>query len=1173
MTMAPTQPTDGRLADALAAALPTAERWWRSAQAGRSGRTASLLARVAADPGGTGFLLGFVDGVIRPEDPRTAAHALHGLGRTVPRTLPAGLRVLAHAGAALASVAPVPIVPIARRLLRELVGDLVLDSSDARLGPALSRLSRDGVGINVNLLGETVLGDGEAAQRLAAVHDLVARPDIDHVSLKVSSVLGQHNPWGFDEAVDRAVELLGPLYRAAAAQPRPVFINLDMEEYRDLHLTLAVFRRVLELPGLERLTAGVVLQSYLPDALLELQALHGWAADRVARGGAPIRVRLVKGANLAMEAVDAVLHGWPPATAPDKEATDANYLRLLDWALTPEHTAVMRIGVAGHNLFSLAAAWELAGRRGVRDRIEIEMLAGMAPAQAKVVQAEVGRLRLYVPVVHPPDKFDVAIAYLVRRLEENSSGQDFLASAFTLPPDQALARERARHLAAVARLAAEGTGPDSPAVGARRTQDRTLPPVPTEPLAPFSNCPDTDPALPANLGWGRAILSRVPTSRLGLAGVAAATVADADRVDQLLAAGAAAGEAWQRRPRDDRAAIVHAIGDELEAMRADLLEVAAAECGKTLDQSDPEVSEAIDFARYYALQSLQLDALVGATFHPARLTVVTPPWNFPLSIPFGGVAAALAAGSAVVLKPAGAARRCGALLAEACWRAGVPRDLLQLVVPDSAEVGRALVSSPRVDRVVLTGSVETAAMFRRWRPDLRLLAETSGKNAIVITPSADLDHAVRGVVTSAFGHAGQKCSAASLVILVGEVGHSRRFHDQLLDAVRSLTVGPPTDPATQLGPLTGPPGDKLLRGLTSLEPGQRWVLEPRPLDPDQLLWTPGIRSGVRPGSEFHRVEYFGPVLGVMTVPDLATALEVQNGTDYGLTAGLYSLDPDEIASWLAQVHAGNVYVNRGITGAIVRRQPFGGWKRSSVGTGNKAGGPNYLVGFGDLAPAEVAAAVPPPRDPLLGRLLEIGRASLSAADADRLALAVGLDQQALDEEFARAHDPSALGVERNELRYRPAPVLIRLGEGCPVVELMRELSAALALPAATDPHRPGAGHRVSAAIGLPRELEAFLHELGIPLLHESDAALLHRARHVGHRRDGRVRLLGGDPSALAEALGGSIDIAVYAGPVVASGRVAMLPYVREQAVSITAHRYGHPTHLPWRGAEPRRLRG
>ncbi|WP_277872996.1 bifunctional proline dehydrogenase/L-glutamate gamma-semialdehyde dehydrogenase [Raineyella fluvialis] len=770
-------------------AVPTAERWWRTAHGGRHDLASTLMSRVVADPAGMRLLLDFVDGVVRPEDDRTAAHALHRLAHTGPEL-------------------PGVVVPPARRMLRALVGDLVVDASDDRLGAALERLSRHGADLNVNLLGEAVLGDAEAARRLADVERLVRREDVTYVSLKVSSVLGPHNPWGFDAAVDRAVGLLAPLYRLAAGRPRPVFLNLDMEEYRDLHLTLTVFRRLLDLPGLESSSGGVVLQAYLPDALPALEELTAWADHRVRAGGAPIRVRLVKGANLALETVDAVLHGWAPVTTGSKEATDANYLRLLDRALTPEATRAVHLGIAGHNLFTLALAWELAGLRGVRESIQVEMLAGMAPAQAEVVRAETGSLRLYVPVVHP-EEFDTALAYLVRRLDENAADEHYLASLGDPDPEAGLARERDRFRAAVRRWQSEG--PE--AVGPRRHPG---PPDVDHLQRGFRNAPDSDTALPATIAGGRDILARVPESRLGLTAVDRARIEDADRLAALVERTSRAGQTWQARTPGERAAIVDRIGDELEALRADLLEVAAAECGKTLDQSDPEVSEAVDFAHYYAAESRRLEGLVGGTFRPVRLTVVAPPWNFPLSIPLGGVAAALAAGSAVILKPATAARRCGALLAEACWRAGVPHDVLQLVVPADPDIGRALITHPAVERVVLTGSADTAAMFRRWRPDLGLLAETSGKNAIVVTPSADRDLAVHDIVASAFGHAGQKCSAASLLILVGAAARSTRLRDQLIDATRSLTVGPPTDPATRMGPLTTPPGEKLLRGLTTL---------------------------------------------------------------------------------------------------------------------------------------------------------------------------------------------------------------------------------------------------------------------------------------------------------------------------------------------------------------------
>ena len=274
-----------------------------------------------------------------------------------------------------------------------------------------------------------------------------------------------------------------------------------------------------------------------------------------------------------------------------------------------------------------------------------------------------------------------------------------------------------------------------------------------------------------------------------------------------------------------RAELLDRAGEVLSAFRGRLVEVMVSETGKTLAEADVEVSEAVDFAYYYAARARELAGIRGATFVPVPLTVVTPPWNFPVSIPAGGVLSALAAGSAVVLKPARVAARCGAVLAEALWEAGIPRDVLALAAPVDGDTGKALVTAPEVGRVILTGSIETAAMFKGWRPDLPLLAETSGKNAIIVTPSADLDLAVSDIVKSAFGNAGQKCSAASLAILVGSVGTSERFRRQLADAVTSLAVGSSTDPATQIGPVVEPVAGKLARGMTQLAEGEKLARE------------------------------------------------------------------------------------------------------------------------------------------------------------------------------------------------------------------------------------------------------------------------------------------------------------------------------------------------------------
>ena len=1200
--------------------------WLAEAETIKPSTAATLLAGVLSEEGGLEFTVGFVDGVIRPEDPKIAAENFRALAATTPAFLPWQLRAAVRLGAAISHLAPRMVATTARRVLRKLVGHLIIDSTDAHLGAAIARIKATGRTLNVNPLGEAVLGPREAAKRLEVTRRLLERDDVDYVSIKVSSTVAPHSPWAYPEAVAHISSQLLPLYRYAAAQPARKFINLDMEEYRDLDLTMDVFMGLLDRPELLGLEAGIVLQAYLPDAMAAMMRLQQWAAARRARGGAPIKVRLVKGANLPMERVEAALHGWPLAVVTSKQEADTNYKRILNWAMTSERVKNVHLGIAGHNLFDVAHAWLLANDRGLvpdpspsdgpstgqnssansnpnpgvdqshptTPVIEFEMLLGMAEAQAEAVSRTVGSLLLYTPVVHPSE-FDVAISYLVRRLEEGAAQDNFMSAVFQLAhSEQLFNREQARFEASLDHLeTAEETTPDNPHVPQpRRTQNR-LTDIPT-PQFTFANTPDTDPALPANRAWARAILAAIPSSTLGADIVRAHTITDAHTLVGTFATAQAAAPAWAALGGAGRAHVLRAIAVELEKQRAALIEVAAAECGKTIEQSDPEVSEAIDFANYYAELAEQLDHVDGAQARPVQLTVVTPPWNFPVAIPAGSTLAALAAGSAVVIKPATQARRCGSVMVEALWAGldacGVSRDVLQLVHVDEGELGRLLVSDPRVDRLILTGAFETAQLFRSWRPGLQLLAETSGKNAIVVTEHADLDLAVKDIVNSAFGHAGQKCSAASLAILVGSVGRSRRFRTQLLDAVSGLKVAFPSDPSAQMGPLIEPPSGKLLRALTHQDSkggetlgegdereaeSERWALTPRQLSADGRLWSPGVKSGVQPGSEFHLTEYFGPILGIMTVSTLADAISAQNATAYGLTAGLHSLDSGEIDRWMQGVQAGNLYVNRGITGAIVRRQPFGGWKRSAVGAGAKAGGPNYLFALSDWVRepsranargAFLAGGVPALISDDTAAFLRAVRKHLAGlglgrADVEFIERSAASDAQAWDSEFGVVRDVSGLVVERNELRYLPTltPVVVRAEEDAQVADVLRVVAAGLA-----------ARGKFEVSLARPNaELERLLVQCDVSVAVDSSTLQLGSPQPSSAQPcpaqpgwlvrmgDGRARIVGNQAEEVAaQAVQLGTNVAFYTQPVTEAGRLEMLPFLLEQAVSQTAHRFG-----------------
>ena len=1087
-------------------AVERVERWLApgAAPAARRHRAAAQrLADVVRDRPGTAFAMRFVDRVIRPEDPAVAAAQLGSLvgEAELPSFLAPLDRLLVRLGARIGPRLPRLVMPIARRRMRSLVGHLVVDSEPERLGAHLQARAGEGFALNVNMLGEAVLGEAEARRRHTEVLETLAQPDVDYVSVKVTSMVSQLNPWDFDGSLQRVREALCPLLRAAAATSPPTFINLDMEEYHDLELTIAAFRSVLAEPEFSGVDLGIAVQAYLPDSFEALRELIDWHNARVAAGqrSGSIKIRLVKGANLAMERVEAAMHGWPQAPYGAKADTDANYKRCLDWMLTPERTASVCIGVASHNLFDVAWADLLAERRKVRHRVEFEMLEGMAPTQAELLRADGRGVLLYTPAVATRD-FDVAIAYLFRRLEENASEENFIHHLFGLRPGSAaFDAEAAKFRAAVAGRWTVGRSP-------RRRQDRRRPPEPSDPAGGFFNEPDTDPVLAANRAWAQAIVSR-PWS-----GPATAVTRDTGAVDRLVEAASAAQAAWAGRLPAERRDLLWRVADEMSRRRGDLVAAMVHEGRKTVAEADPEVSEAVDFARWYGQRALDLTGagLTGAglpgaglaRFEPFGVVLVVPPWNFPVAIPSGGVFAALAAGNAVILKPSRQTPGCAEIVAECCWAAGLPRDLVSFIRTPDARLGRHLVTHPGVHAVILTGGYDTARMFLSWRPEMRLLAETSGKNAIVITPNADIDLAVADLVSSAFGHSGQKCSAASLAICVGKAYDSSRLRRQLTDAVTSINVGASTDLATTMGPTISEPEGKLLRALTRLDDGEQWLVKPRRLG--SQTWTPGVRMGVRPGSWFHRTECFGPVLGLVRADSLDEAVAIQNATAYGLTGGIHTLDPAEISRWADTVEVGNAYINRSITGAIVRRQPFGGWKQSSVGPGPKAGGPNYVARLGTWHPVDTGLS-----------------------DDEWLAAARARDEAAWQAEFGVEHDPTGLFCETNVLRYRP---LARAA-------LRTEADAA-----------PRDIERVRAAAG----------RCGSTLIesHPATETSAGFAARLGSLDVERVRLVGTCSHELRVAAN-EAGIHIADDPVTAEGRIELLHYLREQSISRSAHRYGN----------------
>ncbi len=1059
--------------------------------------------RLFRDPEAVQVTIELTDDVMRFTSSRPAARALRaGARRASVRGFGLANALGLRALSALSRVAPGVAVGLVHWRVRGLTRDLIGDAAPSRLGELIARRRDAGLAVNVNVLGEAVLGEREAAQRLERVLEVMERSDVDYVSVKLSSLVSQIVTFDHDGSRARVAVRLRELYRRAARTG--VFVNLDMEEYRDLRMTLEAFTQVLGEEEFRQLSAGIVLQAYLPESHGAFEELVAWARARVGAGGAAVKVRLVKGANLAMEATEAELHGWRAAPYGSKVDVDASYLRLLDVALRPEVAPFVRVGVASHNLFHVVYALDVARSRGVEDQLDVEMLEGMAPAEASALVATGQRVLLYAPVTRRED-FAAAVAYLVRRLDENTSPENYLRAAFLFERDRAIVAEQGeRFLAAVTARHAVDT--------ARRRDARS-------PEGEFFNEPDGDPTSPEYVARVREAAARLVESAELVIGAPSQAheferggdpsdsgrawyryyVASVEQVDAALATATAAHAPWEARGARARAEILARVAEVMARRRPESIALMGRDTGKTVAEADPEVSEAIDFVRYYAAMAQQL-----GESSPQGVVLVVPPWNFPYSIPTGGVAAALAAGNAVILKPAPEAVAVGAAVAEHFWAGGVPREVLQLVCTRDDDVGRHLVSHDALDALVLTGSYETARLFSAWRPELTLLGETSGKNAILVTACADVDVAVRDLVHSAFSNAGQKCSAASLAIVERSIWEESRFVEQLVDAVTSLAVGAATAPECVVGPVIRPPEAALQRALTSCEGDEYWLVEPRPLDAARLLWSPGVKVGVAPGSWSHLNEWFGPVLGVMIAPDFETGLRWQNMTPYGLTAGICSLDEDECELWIERVEAGNLYVNRGITGAVVRRQPFGGWKKSAVGPTAKAGGPHYV---------EVLRRWPEVRD--AARAMREAREWWSQAGS-------------------LARDDSALSVERNLFRYRSAgSTLVRVDETFSDVarEYLLGLSELLGLTLDVS-----VSPRAQSVVGVSARVES-VEELV--------------SRLTGTER---VRWLSREAAPVSEILerGASLDRRALS----QDGAVEAPRWLREQSVAITNHRYG-----------------
>lgn len=1163
------------------------------------------LVRMMHSPHDKATLMQMTDQALRSRSPARAANQLdHILGvQGIPGFFSGLDRTLLRGFRAVGSLAPFLTVPMVQKRMRQESQGVILPAEEDALTGHLRERQASGLRMNLNFLGEALLGEKAAAERMDGYMRALQNPDIECLSIKISTIFSQISSLAWESSVHVLCDRLERLYREADKMrfrrpdgtEVPKFVYLDMEEYRDMSITAETFMRTLDRRGMEQVRAGIALQAYLPDAWATQKAINAWARKRVAAGGAPVTVRLVKGANLEMERVDASIHGWPQAPFPFKKQVDANYKRMVHEAMRPENLAAVRLGIASHNLFDLAYALVLASSAGEQERVQFEMLEGMANHQRRALFEVAGNVLLYAPATRR-ENFINAIGYLVRRLDENTGPDNFLSHAFRIQVGSAEWIQLESQFLESFELI------DSLPFSARRTQDRRNEVVDPEGLPgtgldDFVNEPDTDFALAQNLEWAEQLCRRwegvkgdaameIPLVVAGqtlLEARKVRTCTDPSRVDVVvgryreaneddLAAALACAESdpagWSSMDNLGRYDVLGRVAAELRKARAELMAAALVNGGKTLLESDPEVSEAVDFVEFYRRSALQFQQSFRWQARPKGVVAVVPPWNFPIAIPCGGIAAALAAGNRVILKPASHTVLIAYVLCKCFWRAGVPREALQFMPCPGAGVGSRLVADPRVDAVILTGGTDTALAMLRSRPGMNLLAETGGKDATIVTAMADRDQAIKNVLHSAFGHSGQKCSATSLLVLEAEVYDDPEFRKSLCDAVESLPVGSAWTSHTRVGPLIRPPSGALEKALMELEPGESWAVVPCRVGNNPSLYSPGVKWDVPPGGFTHMTELFGPVLGVMRARNLEHAIELVNQTGYGLTSGLESLDQREQAYWRARIRAGNLYVNRPTTGAIVLRQPFGGLGKSAFGPGIKAGGPNYVAQLMDFTDTVNLPEGRKPGERALRALWDLvdGPLALPEGDGRLLRSALPDYEAAWAREFSLEHDHVRLLGQDNIRRYLPVGrVMVRVGPGATAARALASVAAAVVT-----------GNRVSISLSpavepdVAQALEYYRSQLagmGLPvgagLDSEEQAALVEQLRQG---RLDRLRLVGeeaGDEVLLAAA---EAYVHVVRAPVLGCGRVELLWFLVEQSISDNYHRYGN---LGEHGAENR----
>ena len=886
-------------------------------------------------------------------------------------------------GVGVGSLAPFLMAKVIRKNITQIAKLFIAGESIEDILPQILKSRQKKMAFSINLLSEVTLNEKEAFHYQKRCIDLICQlalasqsweydPQIDidsrdpkvNISIRLSAIYSQIKFTAWERTKSILKERLRPILQTA--KNKNAFLNIDMEHYHLKNLTLEVFKElIMEAEFKDYPHVGIVIQTYLKDSYDDLTGLIQLAQKR----GVPFTIRIVKGAYWDYEMIIAEQKNWPYPVYTQKKETDINFEKCAK--LLIDHLPAIKIALGSHNIRSIASTLVYAKDKNPSD-LEFQMLFGMAqPLKQALIHKDL-RIREYIPV----GELIPGMAYLVRRLLENSANESFLQlmqlSSHNLSTD--LLKDPLEELKNI-------QNSDLPPQEEQKKQDSFK----NEPVLDFSlkihrikfqEAIDRQkkihrPIYPVvisykNIKTDRTLLSVNPSYGTPLGKV---YVAGKQEADKAIKEAKTAFLKWKKQSISDRSSLVKKLALLILENRYDLAALQTLEVGKPWEEADADITEAIDFCNYYALHAQKLDQgywigkVAGETtcykYNPRGVVAVISPWNFPLAILTGMVSAAIVTGNTVIMKPAEQSSITAAMLMELIQKAGFPKGVVHFLPGYGEEIGDHLVCHKDINLIAFTGSRDvglsiikkTAHTFEDQYAVKRSIIEMGGKNAIIVDDSADWDEAIAGVISSAFGFAGQKCSACSRVIVLQPIYD--KFVQRLIEAVKSLHQKPTDDPDAYLGPVIDKEAflriHKMMQKVPSPPAYQadgRHLIKAKVADQNTkggYFVSPTVFTDIAPDSFLAQNEIFGPILAVMKSKDLTEAVKIANGTRYGLTGGIYSRSPKNIEYVKEHLEVGNLYINRGITGAIVNRHPFGGLKQSGVGS--KAGGPDYLLQF------------------------------------------------------------------------------------------------------------------------------------------------------------------------------------------------------------------------------------